>query len=228
MVRERRRTGALIVVSLAVVLPLGVSCSAKEPPRATESLTPRVTEGTAPADLKTKLLQPEDLQGIRGLPSDLRVVPVESANLFENPDPRGPCGAKVDQPDLSGGASLAFQARTATGFQMVGEVPEDQARAFLDATAADSRPGCPPWQSRTDTGANQTGEFLGTVDLGLPADVATAANIHVTSAGSEAYGTEIIVRSGGTLSVVVLLAGAPAPPSVTRDLAATAARRLGL
>jgi hypothetical protein len=69
------------------------------------SLTPRVTSGRA--DLESYLLTAEDVGDVPTL-AGATASDLSGVDLFENPDPRGPCGARADGPPMAGAAGRAF------------------------------------------------------------------------------------------------------------------------
>jgi hypothetical protein len=212
-----------------LLLAFGVvasGCSTTTRPQAPRSLTPRVTTGTAASRLDAVLLSTADLVAVPGAPSDLRAVPVNDAALFKDPDPRTPCGGHLAQPDLSTGAGVALQSSSISGFEFVFAQPVEQAQRYVATVQADTRPGCPTYQTRTNTGSFQTVRIVGVLALPKLADQQTGAMVHITNQGLDLYAAEVAVRSGGLLAIEVLLSSAALAPDFVAAVTAKAAARL--
>jgi hypothetical protein len=150
-------------------------------------------------------------------------------NLSDNPDPRGPCGAKIAQPDLGSGASIAIGSSSIVGFQGVLRPTEPTAEAFLDANLADVREGCPPWQSTTNTGSTQTVTLLDVVpDQPVPdgVDQQLAVVLKVEDSGQTAYAGVIALRSGDVLSELAYFGPAPVDARTVAELVVLLGARL--
>jgi hypothetical protein len=116
-----------------------------------QSLTPRITS-TPSGALDSLLLTAADVRSIAGL-EGLIAHELGDVDLFENPDPRGPCGAPGADLPTSGAAGRAFEG---DGQSLVQLVIEGQAATdFLDSQLADIREPCGPYDSKTNTGATQ-------------------------------------------------------------------------
>jgi hypothetical protein len=149
-------------------------------------------------------------------------------NLRNDPDPRGPCGAKVDQPSLRTAAVGAFRDDRSALVNVVIEPGERRATDYIRALQADSKPGCPPWESKTDTGRTQRTEPT-IVPLPPIADGASAFGGVTTVGGRRAVVVGVAVRDGGRLSISQLVAGTSVSPDAAIALAresATALERL--
>lgn len=144
--RRRSRIGALTILVLVTAACSGATTDI-------QSNTPRVRSSAR--ELRPGLLTARDVAKVPGLP-ELERVPENEAELFENPDPRAPCGAPIDQPDLSRGATAVFASSAFTLSDTVVALSEDAARSYLDANLADATPGCGPYRSRTNQGFTQT------------------------------------------------------------------------
>jgi hypothetical protein len=193
---------------------------------AAQSLTPLVTTGAAAGRLTVALLTTADFRAISGAPTDLRAVPANNASLFADPDPRSPCGKRLAQPDFAAGAGVGIQSTGLGGFEFV--IPETvgRATAYVSAVASETRPGCAAYQTKTNTGGQQTVTLLTTVALAKVADQQTAALLKITNQGRTVYAFEAALRVGALLAVEVLLAVSPPAPTFLRAVTARAAARL--
>jgi hypothetical protein len=80
------RAAAILICSVAVAV--GGGCSSGD--RA-QSLTPRVTPAAQPLAAEAALLLAADVSAMGGGP--VKEVDLSDMPVFENPDPRGPCGS---------------------------------------------------------------------------------------------------------------------------------------
>jgi hypothetical protein len=222
-----RSTGVLRVVAL-VLVSAAVACSGSSQ-TATEakSNTPRVRSG-AP-ELRGGLVRFAEVRHVVGL-EGVRQVSLKGAPLFENPDPRGFCGARLMQPELSKGATAVFEADGITVSDTVLRLDEPTAVAFLDAAIADTKPGCPSYQSQTNTGSIQT--FMPGPVIALPslADQQVAATATVSVNGQTGFLGEVLLRRAGVISLGIIVSVNPAPAQTIEEFARTissAVRRVG-
>jgi hypothetical protein len=211
------------LVALAVVV---ASCSSGSGSQRSE--TPRISEPSRQAELSGALLTNADLQHIPGLPSDIAVKSVDDMKLFEDPDPRGPCGARVAQPDLSTGAVIGISAQAVQGFEAVVELPVTAAENYLRALREDARPGCAAYDSTTNTGSTQHVRLIRPVDIGAAGDERTAGLLEISNEGHTFEAFELAVRSGGRVALFVLFSfsGRPLDDDSLRAVAEPLARRL--
>jgi hypothetical protein len=196
---------SVAVALVASSVTASCSTTSHTPRTALPSLTPPIT-AKATSSLRGGLITQADLDVTPSV-TGITVASLGSGQVFTDPDPRGPCGAKLNQPSLEGAAGEALQGAV-NGVELIIHVDPAVAEDYVSAVQRDTRPGCPNWQSMTNTGATQTGELVTAVPLSVPADQATAALLRVTSQGSKLAGTEIILRDGGTVSVTIMFSAA--------------------
>jgi hypothetical protein len=221
MIRYVRSVRLLVpVIAVATLL---IACSNGG---SAASRTPKITVASGTA-LDATLLSTDDLRRVTGLPDDMTAVALNSLNVFEDPDPRAPCGAKVARLDLSSGAGVGLQSATVQGSQLVVRLDEADATRHVDALIADTRDGCPAFQTLTNKGASQTVTLDHVVNLPPLADQATAAISTIESGGSRVAVTHVVVRKAATVAVIVLFGSTRLGDDVVRALAAQVAERLG-
>lgn len=196
-------------VIAALLVATAAACSQGSSP---EPSTPQITKGADDEKLNASLISLEDLEGLPDAPTALMEQPIEDASAFENPDPRGPCGAKVPQPAFRDAALAAFvtaQPPNATIVHAVWELPGDDAEEFLEAHRRDTRPGCPVYRSTTPTGTQEV-KFL--EEVGVPGD--TLANtVRITVKDAEFYASIGIAREGTALTVIMMFGEEPMSPA---------------
>jgi hypothetical protein len=167
-----------------------------------------------------------DVSAIPGAPAGIVVVPSEKGQLFQDPDPRSPCGARVTLPDLSQSAHVTFDAASFGAFQVVVDQPVPMATAFVTAWERDTRPGCPPYTSRTNTGSTQISELVGPIPMPRLVDQATGAFLTVNDRGQTVDTYGMVVRSGGRLELDVLISPGPLTEAFVLGFARAAESKL--
>jgi hypothetical protein len=215
-----------LLVPVIALLTLATGACANGGPTSSPSRTPKITVASGTA-LDAALLSTDDLHSIAGLPSDVKAVALNGLNVFEDPDPRAPCGAKVTPLDLSRGAGVGIQSSTIQGAQLVVQLDEGAATRQVDAFIADAHDGCAAFQSVTNRGATQTVTLDHVVTLPALADQAAAATSIIESSGTSVVATHLVVRRAATLAVTVLFSARKLGDDVVRALAARVAGRLG-
>ncbi len=143
---RRRLPVGLAALTAAILL----SACGSDAPR---SQTPQIVidDGSPLADL---LLTVDDVAPISGFDGVERRE-LDELSLFENPDPRGPCGTPVTPPSFQPAAGRALSGATINLIQVIAPAtPAD--RDYLEALIADQGPPCDGYTSTTNTGATQT------------------------------------------------------------------------
>jgi hypothetical protein len=203
-----RRAAAGVVAGLIALM--GVSSCSSSTPRSLHSNTPAIATGAGSSSQKSALLTTDDLRAIPGAPADIRVAsPDQPTSLYQNPDQIGPCGQKLAIPTSSRIAVREFGSASLNGFQMVLDVSAARATAFVTAWQDDTRPGCPPSSSRTNTGSTQTQTLVAAIPLPDLVDQATGALLRITNMGQTLAAYALVFRSGGRLDFNVLFSAKP-------------------
>lgn len=218
-----RRAAVGAALSLAVVV-LGACSSGSSTGERAKSNTPRI-QSTA-RELQRGVVTAEELRAITGLPR-LQPVPLKNAPLFENPDPRGPCGARISQPDFPKRAIAVFAANSVMVFEAVARLDEGTARAFVDSIIADAKPGCPPFESLTNTGAQQTVIPGITVELPQLSDQQIARTESISVLGHSNEAAEVLIRRGGLVALAAIFAERRVPVRTVQQFAAAVNSALG-
>jgi hypothetical protein len=219
---KRRIAGLAILLALAAMLgACSISISTGENAEKgdganSKSNTPRI-RSTA-RELHRGLVTNDELKGVKGLPR-LAAVPTQDAPVFENPDPRGFCGVPLDQPDLSKGETVVFATDEMTVFESIVRLDEPSARAFLDAAIADTRSGCPPYESTTNTGARQTVTPRNVVDLPQLADQRTAGIASIAVSRQTLYVGQLLLRHDDLVALAVTFSARPVQARTIQHLA---------
>ena len=160
------------------------------------SNTPKITVEATANDLSAFLMSASDVHNIAGL-TDAVTRDINDMPLFENPDPRGPCGAVSRQPQFAGASGRALTGASLSLVQLVMTTTAEQ-RDDLKEMIGDRHPACGPYQSTTNRGDQQTVSEIAFVDLPGAKD-AIAWTCRVDVAGVTAYAGVIqIVAEPGT------------------------------
>ncbi|HEY5170641.1 MAG TPA: hypothetical protein VIK54_02830 [Acidimicrobiia bacterium] len=210
------------IVMLALAAIVGVGCGG-EPFPAT-STTPRVSADPS-SSLQPGLVTSAALATVPALAS-VATVPTSQGQIFENPDPRAPCGAKIAPPRLSD-AIAEFQMSTGFAFEGIANTGAASAKRFLDANRADMRDGCPPYDSQTNQlGVVQHVVYEGSIPLTSIADDALAVREQVSVPGQPLVdAVEIVIRRRAVVGVFEYL-GAPISAEAVVEVANLVARGL--
>jgi hypothetical protein len=191
-------------VVAAFICTAGLVSGCSTAPSSPPSKSAPLPTGTGTSSQQTALLTASEVSAIQGAPTGVEVVPSQKGTLFQDPDPRGPCGAKVILPDLSQSAHVTFDAASFGAFQVVVDQPVSMATAFATAWQRDTRAGCPPYTSRTNSGSTQISELLDLIPMPSLVDQAAGAFITVNS-GQTVDTYAMVLRSGGRLELDVLI-----------------------
>ena len=148
------------------------------------------------------LLTSDDFDDISSLAGLAREVGT-TAGIYEDPDPRAPCGAPVLFP-----ATDAIATFSGTDITVLNLVGSDGGAEYIEAMRDDARPGCPDHTRETNIpGQNQTVTFLGEVRLPAVGDNRIALRSRIrTTADLEAV--EVMI-SDGELHTAFLALGNP-------------------
>jgi hypothetical protein len=187
-----------------------------------------LTEGERQAELEGALLTLDDVTAARSIPAGISEVDPSRANLTEDPDQRGPCGAPVDPLPVLDGAIAVFGTDDFLVVNVVladtGEFAERRTTALID----DLDPDCEGYEKEeTPFGEAQATRLVGPVELGTLGDQRIAFQVRgVVGAEDPAFGVEAAVRSGDDLTEVLILSTERVPDETIADLATAAAGRL--
>ncbi len=201
-----RRLGSLgAAAALAVA-----ACSDDEP---SGSTTPAVTTDESSA-LTDFVLAEQSVASITGF-EGVVATPFSDSEVFENPDPRGPCGGESPSPPLEGTAGAVFAGAAVTVVQVVAEGPE--ADEFFDAQIADIDEPCGPYQSTTNVETAQQVDEIEVTEL--PGERGFFLTGRIVTPDQTAFTASGLVRNdAGVTSLVFAVAAEPIPSSAIESL----------
>jgi hypothetical protein len=206
--RAPRITLAALPVCVALA---GVACGGTTHAAAHPWTAPRAAEISA-------------VQGAPGAFVRQRVGP----SMTPNPDPRGPCGARLTQPSFTADGLTVYASPAGTEvFIWSRRLRRQTVQSLVEAIAADIRPGCPAFLSRTPYAHDQLNEFMGAVSLPDLGDqrVAFRTRVRQDAPGSAwAYAAEAFVRRDDRLSAVMVVSTRRPGDAFVRGVVALAAR----
>jgi hypothetical protein len=159
----------------------------------------------------------------------VRAADAGTIGSTENPDPRGPCGAKIVQPDLTQDAAIGITSSSVLGVQGVMRPTEISAEDYLDANLDDADADCPPWTSTTNTGSTQTVTLLDVVPdqrVDDAIDQQLGIVLKIETEGQTAYAGVVFLRAGDVLSEVAYYGAAEVDARTVEELVVLAAARL--
>ncbi len=183
------RWGAAIV---AVALLSG-ACTDDDP----ESTTPRVTVDES-SELTSFVLVEQSVASIPGFEA-VAAQPLSDVDVFENPDPRGPCGGESPAPPLEGTAGAVFAAPGLSLVQVVAEGPDVD--EFVAAQLADIVEPCGPYESTTNVETVQQIDQIEVVTL--PGDLGYFLTARIQTEGQTAFtGSGLVRNDSGVTSLV--------------------------
>lgn len=220
---SRRRTRCAWLIALAVLVAPACTIRRVEERRST---TPRISDDPSASRDTSLLLTAADVgaaTGLKGVVSE----DLANAGVFENEDPRGPCGTPVPQLPTAGGYGRGFRADGDRLRVVELVMPTSTAtRSYLDAVVADTRHSCGPYTVRA---ANGDVHHISDVEiLDLPAGcgrcvgmvMKTAVRDRATFIGFSFF------ESGGTSGMVQVFSVRPVPAATLRGLLDRALARL--
>ncbi len=214
-----RRIGAIGAV---ILFALGV-CGGKQ--RAAPESVPQITL-TADGPLSPALISASQLRRVPGF-ATATVVPLNEVKIFEDPDPRGPCGAKVPVLKLNDAVGLSWNAQAIRGgAQLVIRGATGQAKKFLSARLNDIRPDCAVYTTKNAQGVTQEQKYDHAVRLPIDADQALAVVTALRIGGDVRAATSIEVRRGDVLSRAVIFTESPMDNTIVRGIGALMAKGL--
>ena len=205
-----RRLGA---VGVALLLALGACGGSKAPPPSAPQVTLSSDGPLTPAIVGASLLR-----RVPGF-SEAVLQPLADVTLFEDKDPRGPCGAKVPGLKLTDALGSSWTAQTIRGgAQIVVRRPAGEARRYLTSRLNDISPKCAPYTAKSAQGVTQTVKYEAAVRIARDADQ-SLATVSAVRIGSEVRAmTEIEVRRGDVLSRAVVFSNAPMDNRIVRGI----------
>ncbi|MDQ4095556.1 MAG: hypothetical protein M3174_05045 [Actinomycetota bacterium] len=212
--------------ALSLMLTVIVVACSPETNGTDSAPTPTTARITDDPDDRPRLLTTEDILAVPGAPRDLEEVDTRDAPIYENPDPRGPCGAKMKQPPRAG-ELVTFRAEGFLIAERLFEMEESSAEDLIAAYREDIDPNCPSFTSQTHTAALQQNDFLHEVEL--PADLgnAVATMSYVQFEGSlPLYAGMAIFEEDGTLGFLSVASGAEIPDALLRGITEQAVSKI--
>ena len=192
---------------------------------ANRSNTPRITVG-ADGPLAPGLLTQSQLRQLPAL-STATVTSLKETAMFEDPDPRGPCGAHVPVVSLGDAAGVAIRAATIrSGTEFVARLKRGAAKRYLEARMANTTDGCPEYATTTHEGVTQRVLLVRNVRLDDEFQQALAVVVAIKIHDSVRAATEIEVRHGDVLARTVIFTAAPMDDATVRGIASLMGRNL--
>ena len=191
------------------------------------SNTPRVTVG-ADGPLAPGLLTQTQVRQVPTFSSAI-VSSLRQTTFFEDPDPRGPCGAKVPTVTLHDAVGIAIKAEGIRGAaELVSRLPSGEAKAYLDARMADAHEHCAEFETTTNQGVKQRVLLVRIVRLHKEFQQALAVVMAIKIGQSVRAATEIEVRRDDILARTIVFSNRPIANVAVRGIASLMGRDLAV
>lgn len=179
---------------------------------------------TGPLD--PALINQSQLRRVPGFSTAL-VAPLADAVAFDEPDPRGPCGASMPVLAFDEAAATGWRASNLrAGGQVVVRRPAGELQSFMAARIRDARENCPAFEMKNRQGQMQISKFDAAVHVTRNADQSLAVVMAVRVNGVLRAATTIEVRTGNLLSRAVVVTNKPMGTPTVRGLASLMAKAL--
>jgi hypothetical protein len=185
---------------------VGAACSGKH---ALPSTTPKFTVQARLVDGADLLLTVDEARAIPGF-ADVSVKEIRDVPLFENPDPRGPCGAVIRNIRMAGAVGRVFAAGDTTVELVSVSGPDDEAN--VAEQQADHPIPCGPYKSTTNQGLTQTVSEIAFVQLPKFPGLAVAWVLRIDVGGTKMYGGAAMAIAKGHTVLVQLQSATPIDP----------------
>lgn len=191
-VSDQRRGWVLLLGIVMSVFLLG-ACTDDSAGPTTSPVT--VDESS---ELSSFVLVEQSVASIAGF-ENVVAQPLNDVDVFENPDPRGPCGGESPAPPLEGTAGAVFAAPGLSIVQVVAEGADVD--AFFEAQLGDIVDPCGPYESTTDAETVQEVDQI--VVATLPDDLGYFQTARLSTGGQTAFtGSGVVRNSEGVTSLV--------------------------
>jgi hypothetical protein len=113
---------------------------------------------------RRSIAAPADVNDALGFPRPVGAS-IDDGEFHENPDPRGPCGAKVADVSYAGASGRSFRSGEGAAIELI--LPATQALSeAVVLQRADLHDGCSGYASTTDTGTTQHVDGITRIEVG--------------------------------------------------------------
>ncbi len=176
--------------------------------------------------LAPALLTSSQLRRVPGF-STATLTSVPKVEVFDDPNPRGPCGGAVPRINLDDAIGSSWTANTIrSGAQLVLRRPATELQTYMAARIRDAVADCPVFQLQSRTGVAQEMKFDDAVNVTRDADQSLAIVMAIRLNGEVRAATTIEIRNGNVLSRAVVFSSRPMPRSTVRGIASLMAKSL--
>lgn len=211
------------LVLAAVAIPACASTSRGDTAGGAAGAAARAVPGTTIV-LADRVLRVDELRPLVAFGYDTREQPVLDPKQFTLANLRGPCGATVETPFFTTGVLRVFRSTVTLVIEVVAEPGEQVATSFVQTLRADLHSGCPAFEEQVGGAPSK---------ITLQAPVAVPEGDHVAWSqkvtppdGSDGYRYVVVLRNGGRLLLLVVLAIAPLSAEAMAGLTDRAAAKL--
>jgi hypothetical protein len=192
----------LSVLAILGLLPMGNAS-------ASPSNTPPLHFGGRSPLLKATLLTARDIEDIPGAPPNVKVSKVDDASgLYQDPDPRLPCGRKAPNFNTSHAVEEQFSMPDVTAVEAAANLSASEVTRLFDSYTGDIRTGC-SYQSKTNTGTTQTTTLVKVIPMPKLTNRELGVVVVVANGGHTFGAYEMAISEGQRVAVLLLVSLAP-------------------
>jgi hypothetical protein len=193
---------------------------------AAPSQTPQVHYGGRSAALKDVLLSARDIEGIPEGPLNVAMTKInDTSGLYQDPDPRLPCGRKAPNVNSVQAVEEQFSIPKVMGIEAVANLKIAQIQSLFDEYDGDIRVGC-SYKSKTNTGSIQKSTLVKRIPMPRLTSHAIGVVLVVQNNGQTFGAYEMAMSENTRVAALLLVANTPVKSSFVVALARTAERRL--
>jgi hypothetical protein len=193
---------------------------------AAPSQTPQVHYGGRSPALKNVLLSTGDIEGIPEGPLNVTMSKInDTSGLYQDPDPRLPCGRKAPNFNAKRAVEEQFSIPQATGIEAVTNLKVAQIQSLFNQYDDDIRVGC-SYKSKTNTGSTQTSTLVKRFPMPKLTSHALGVVVVVNNDGKTFGAYEMTMSENTRVAALSLIANTPVRASFVGALARVAEKRL--
>lgn len=214
-----RKLVAFILLAALVGLPTCIASAAS-------SRTPPLHFGGRSPGLEDVLLTAGDVEGIPDGPLNVAISKIDAATrLYQNPDPRLPCGRVAPNFNSSRAVEEQFSMPEVLGIEVVANLRLSQIRSLFNQYNGDLRIGC-TYRSKTNTGSIETTSLVKRIPMPQLTNGALGIVSIVRNAGGTFAAYEMAISEHSIVVSILLIANNPVKTSFVVALARVVEKRL--
>lgn len=193
---------------------------------AAPSQTPQAHYGGRSPALKNALLSTGDIESIPEGPLNVTMSKInDTSGLYQDPDPRLPCGRKAPNFNSSKAVEEQFLLPQVMGIEAIANLKTAQIQSLFNEYDGDIRVGC-SYKSKTNTGSTQTSTLVKRIPIPNLTSHALGVVVVVQNDGQTFGAYEMAMSENTRVAALSLIATTPVKTSFVVELARVAEKRL--